>query len=179
MRLLKTLVASAALIGAAGTANAVPATWVDHIDFNPNVYVGFWDSYSYTHNVVDEGFTPFTDDIYSYDLSLNLFDDGDRGDELVKIDVLGLTGDTYALDLSGTEFGGWSLLGHIQLLLTGTYSVSIESYWGDFYLGDSTLTVWGEELGGDSVSVPEPATLGLLSLALLGFGAVSRKRNKV
>ena len=87
-------------------------------------------------------------------------------------------------NLSGSEYGGWTLAGQTQLSLTGLYSVTIRSLLGDFYVGGSSLTVRGEELGATgpvrnpSTSVPEPGTLSLFGLGLLGlgFGAGLRKK---
>ncbi len=41
-------------------ARALPYTWVDTIDFNPDVYIGNWDSYSYTHDLTDNTPWPST-----------------------------------------------------------------------------------------------------------------------
>ena len=171
MRGIKGLVATVLLAGA-GVANAGPAVWTDHINWNPDRYIGSGSSYSYTHNINDNGFSPLVDFISDYQLSVNLYDDGDRGLEIVLVDVPGITGDVLEFNVSGAEFGGWSLIGYLQLALTGLYDVTIASITGDFYLGDSTLTAWGE----DNTNVPEPATLGLLGLSLLGAGALARKK---
>ena len=92
------------------------------------------------------------------------------------ISALGVLGDQVFFDLSGTEYGGWSLLGFAQLSLTGLYDVTISSLSGDFYLGSSTLTVRGQDRG---VSVAEPSTLALFGLGLLGFAALARRRKNV
>jgi len=39
--------------------------------------------------------------------------------------------------------------------------------------GDSTLTAWGDDR---TTNVPEPATLGLIGLGLLGFAASRKKK---
>lgn len=163
------------LLASMATAHALPVTWVDTIDFTPDRYVAPFASYGYTHNIVDNGYTPFVDGIYGYSLNVNLYDDNDRAMDVALVDVPGILGDTLFFNLSGREYGGWSLIGQAQLILTGYYDVRITSLAGDFFLGSSTLTVRGEE---NSRSVPEPATLGLLGLGLLGVGAsVRRKKN--
>ena len=186
MRVLKGLLAVALLAGSL-TANAVPTTWVDVIDFTPDVPIGHgagqYPSYPYQHDITDNGYTPFVDFATGFQLSVNLYDDGDRGGEVAYVDVptilpgvLGLAeGDRVFFNVSGNEGGGWSLLGYLELLLTGRYDVTITSLTGDFYLGDSTLTVWGED---NSTSVPEPATLSMLGLGLLGLGVFGRRRRR-
>jgi hypothetical protein len=175
MKLVKSIVGAALLTAVVGTANAIPTTWTDTIDFVPNVPIGDGGSYSYQHDLTRDNFTPIFDAIDDFQLTVNLFDDGGRGDSLewVLIDVPGLLGDVIEFNVSGTEFGGWSLAGYLQLALTGLYDVTITSLTGDFYLGDSTLTAWGDDR---TTNVPEPATLGLIGLGLLGFAASRKKK---
>jgi hypothetical protein len=167
-------VLAAVLMTGSMAAHATPVTWVDSIDFTPDRYIAPYSSYSYSHNILDNGYNPGVDSIYNYALNVNLYDDNDRGLDVALINVPGLIGDTLFFSLSGSEYGGWSLEGQTQLTQTGTYGVTITSLIGDFFLGSSTLTVRGEENG--SRSVPEPGTLGLLGLGLLGVGAGMRKK---
>ena len=167
-------VLAAVLMTGSMAAHATPVTWVDAIDFTPDRYIAPYSSYSYSHNILDNGYNPGVDSIYNYSLNVNLYDDNDRGLDVALINVPGLIGDTIFFNLSGAEYGGWSLEGQTQLTQTGVYGVTITSLIGDFFLGSSTLTVRGEENG--SRSVPEPGTLGLLGLGLLGVGAGMRKK---
>jgi hypothetical protein len=168
---IKGMFAGAIALCSVTVANATPISWVDTIDFNPDRYIAPNSSVSYNHDILDNGYTPLVDSIYGYSLSVNLYDDGDNGLEVALVNVPGVGGDKVYFDLSGSEFGGWSLAGYGQLALTGLYDVTISSLWGDFFLGSSTLTVRGDER-----SVPEPGALGLLALAMLGMVAASRRK---
>src|SRR5690348_7445871 len=177
MRAFKGFLA-AALLACSFGANAVPMVWVDDIDFRPDIPIGpgvnQYPSWSYQHDIRDNGYTPLADFVLGYDLSVNLYDDNDAARETAKIDLPGAAGDVTFFDLSGSEFGGWSVLGHAQLLLTGLLNVTITSMRGDFYLGGSTLTAYG--IDNTPSSVPEPATLSLLGLGLLGMGFFGRRK---
>ena len=152
-------------------------TWTDYINFTPDRLVTPDAPAPYVHDLTDNA-VPFivgSDSIASYDLSINLYDD--QSDpwyaplEIAWIDLPGLFGDRVPFGLSGTEHGGWSIQGAWQIQSLGMLSVEIVSLAGDFYVGDSTLTVRGK-----SNSVPEPGTLALFGAALLGFGLIRRRR---
>jgi hypothetical protein len=161
-----------------GVANAGPMTWTDYYDFRPDVLLGPGDTKSFTHDITDgpNGFNRNTDNVSSYQLVFDLYDDrydGNKTSKETAVAWLGSTGQ-YGFNLSGTEYGGWTLIGALQLELTGRLTVAISSLLGDFYLGSSTLTVKGTSP--NSSSVPEPGTLALFGTALLGFGLIRRKR---
>jgi len=168
----------AAVLAMSGAVSvqATPVTWVDTIDVTPDRYISTDASFSYVHNILDDGYTPSIDAIYGYSLSVNLFDDNKEGLEVALVDVPGLLGDRVFFNLSGAEYGGWSLAGQTQLNETGAYAVTITSLIGGFFIGSSTLTVRGEDNGH---SVPEPGTLSLLGLGLLGVGAGLRRKKAV
>ena len=167
-------VATLAILGGslAGVANASPVTWTDFHDFTPDRLVTVLSPVVYTHDITDEGFNPWSDQVDSYSLSFNLYDDNDRADEIAVFSQPGDLLSAQFFDLSGTEgTNHWTLSGVWQLETTGRLLVAISSgsLFGDFYLGSSTLTVQGH-------SVPEPGTLALFGAALLGFGLIRRKR---
>lgn len=183
MRVFKGLLAAVLLAGSFA-ANAVPMVWTDYRDFNPDIKIGSGGSYPYYHDITDgpNGYNPFQDILVGYDLSVNLYDDGGNwdGGEAARINVSILDGFWGVLDgdrtyfsLSGTEYGGWSVSGFATLFLTGYYFVTIDSLYGDFYLGSSLLTAWGQDY---TTSVPEPTTLSLFGLSLLGLGFAARRR---
>jgi hypothetical protein len=163
-------------IGFAGAARAdyIPATWVDTATDASNVYIGNGQSFTYTHDLNDTGFRPLNDLITSFNLSINLADDQrSDGYELAFVDLPGFTGDSFvsSFGLSGAEYGGFSILGLLQLNALGTLTVTISSIIGDFNLVSSTLTAQGVS------NVPEPGALGLLGVGLVGI-ALSKRRRK-
>jgi hypothetical protein len=165
------IVGALAMIGLAGTANAafVPATWSDEI--GGTTYVGAYQPYTYSHNVA--GFNVGSDLITNFSLSIDLFDDA-RWDvfEIADIDITGW----HEGFVSSFEFGdnaftsGFSLFGLLELNTQGSLTVTVSSLLGDFYVGTSSLTARGYS------QVPEPGTIALLGLGLLGVGLGRRKK---
>jgi hypothetical protein len=166
-------IASLAILGGSmgGVANAGPVTWTDFHDFTPDRLITTFHSELYTHDITGGagGFNPGSDQVDSYSLTFDLYDDRDQAYEIALFSQPGDLFSNTFFNLSGTETAGWTLSGAWQLESSGHLTVAISSLLGDFYLGSSTLTVKGH-------SVPEPGTLALLGTALLGFGLIRRKR---
>ncbi len=173
--LTRTFVAVAALVGMAGTANAafVPATWTDSVGGTVKIQDG--GSYSYVHDLTDNGFRPLTDLITDFSLSINLSDDRDIWGEKAVINVGDLLGGiTYKFNFFSDNFNhGATLLGLIELNWLGTLSVTINSDYGDFYFRGSNLVAGGVA---DTRQVPEPETLAMFGIGLVGVAAAARRR---
>lgn len=167
-----------------GLASALPTTWTDTVDWNPDKYVGPKTGFGYTHDITDgaNGFDSYwmgnggNDIISSYSLLIALFDDVDTREEkeIAFINQPGLLADGfYNFNYTDNEFG-WSLRGLIKLNATGKLNVIIKSKTGDFYIDYSKLVARGDN--GESAPIPEPATMILLGTGIMGFAAASRKK---
>ncbi|MBM0104474.1 PEP-CTERM sorting domain-containing protein [Steroidobacter sp. S1-65] len=182
---MKRLFALALLaLGFAGSAQAdfIPATWTDSLNGGSNgIYIGSGQSYTYVHDLNDNGFRPLNDVISDFHLSINLADDSRSwfdGLELAFVDLPGVSGDSLVWDFGagGEEYGGWSIVGLLQLNVLGTLTVTISSVFGDFDLISSTLTANG--LSNVPANVPEPGALSLLGLGLVGMAVSMRRRRQ-
>lgn len=169
-------IASIALLAcAASVAQAKPMAWVDSIDFTPEIYFGSArqggiSTFTYTHNLLDNGFVPGTDLIFDYDLSIGLFDDRDRRGEWAFIDAPGLIADKIVEVNYNDVDMGVSLIGLFSLNLTGMLEITINRIAGDFFLGSSELNARGK-----THSVPESSSVVLMLLGLFGI-AFARRR---
>jgi hypothetical protein len=159
----RVIVGVAAVIGFASSANAayIPDSWNDMV--GGAHYVGNWQSYTYSHNITDSGFTPGSDIVDGLTLSIDLWNNSLFDVAYVNVDIDSLLG---GFVFGGQDFHGWSLNGSAELNDYGTLTVTITSLLGDFWVGTSTLRAWGRS----EVPVPEPGTIALLGLGLLGVG---------
>lgn len=167
-----------ALVGLASTAQAayVPATWTDTYDVGTGILIGGDASsqYSYFHDLTYDGFVVGSDLVTDFLLTIDLYDDS-RWDslELALVDLPGILGDSLVSTFSFGDdaYTGWSIVGLLELNLLGTLSVTITALSGDFLFGGSELVAHGY-----AASVPEPSTLALLGIGLLGIAVGARRR---
>ncbi|MFT5718314.1 MAG: hypothetical protein ACI9T7_002521 [Oleiphilaceae bacterium] len=146
-----------------------------------NAAHGNFDSLSFQHDINDNDFV--LGSALSGNLSINIYDDGRDGlggwkGEAAVIVVEGFDFDTGGLwgALLGSATPGWAseleLTALVALNADGFLDVTIKSLAGDFWVGDSTLTV---QTADAPTPVSEPGTLALLGLGLAGLGFTRRK----
>lgn len=139
-----------------------------------NEFVNLRNPLEYQHNLLAKGFVLGT--AISGSLSINIYDDQDLLGEGAVITVENFDFDTGgvwgAVVFSATP--GWANNLGINALAAlnehGYLKVQINGI-GDFWVGNSTLTI-------ETAEVPEPATLSLLALGLLGFAGISRRAQR-
>ncbi len=182
--LMKTWLVGCIGLGMSITANAAPVTptleWEDVVD-PVDIYMDYGDSYSFQHDITDNGFIVGTHVAESFTLTLNVYDDANSAqdigwcsagcdkNEAIKIDLPGHSADNLWAEISFDDIvTGFSLSGIVQLTSSGLLDVTIFQRQGDFYFGSSTLTVVGR--------VPEPSAVLLLGAGLVGLGFAARKR---
>jgi hypothetical protein len=163
---------AALLIAVPALANAY--TWDQTIDFNPAPQITLLSPFSFSHDLTTDGFNYNTDYISSYKMTLSLHNDKGMID-YVTIDQPGLFSDTTTLLLNwsvATVNTGTSVEGLWSLNKDGTLAITVKSIFGSFFLDSSTLVAQGTKA--PTAAVPEPASIALLAVGLIGIAVMRR-----
>jgi len=128
------------------------------------------DDYEYIHDITHSGFEPETDTIEYFSLWVFFQDDCDGNEEKAKITIDGTT-ESWKYKLSWPYVKIINFEGDLTLNESGLLTVDINRMKGDFYFKKSKLIA----IGCDYTRVPEPTTMLLLGLGLVGLAGVRRK----
>ena len=167
MRLGKLFSLIAVLGGSIGTAHAIPAFWDSSYSPDDPIKLTAPQSHSYTHDIRLDGYRPGIDSIDGALLTLWVNDDFDLlppRSEQVQLTFDGAAWGTYGVGILPLFFSPESLLSD------GLLHVTVGAYEGDFWFNASSLHVWGDR----ATTVPEPSTLALFGLGLMGMAFTVR-----
>ncbi|WP_196157335.1 PEP-CTERM sorting domain-containing protein [Reinekea sp. G2M2-21] len=165
MKLMKKIATLAVTVVFASAAFSNPI--VDTISVDE--YVGHWQSLDYTHDINDDGFV--LGSAVSGTLSISVSDDRDswwNSFEAVLFTIEDFDFDTGSFSFGTSFYNDLEVEALGALNGNGLLDVTITSLWGDFYVGESVLTV--------VTNVREPATLALFGFGIAALFAARRRK---
>ncbi len=139
-------------------------------------FVDYVSSYSYQHDLNDNSFT--LGSALSATLAIDIYDDAQCGGFECFVEWIPESAivqvEAFDFDSGGFTFGSFlgdlEINGLIALNTDGFLDITVRSVTGDFWVGNSTLTVVTAD-----AAVPEPSIIALFGLGLLGLGLARRK----
>ena len=165
---MKYLILALMVFGFAATrSDAVVISFYD--EYNPtDVLLTEGSNYSYTHDITNEGFNPIRDTIFYANYRLFIHDDeAADGYEILDLSWDNTSGpDDFLVEKSFYNFDVAADL----LQIDGRLVVNINVLRGDVIFKESQLVVLANS------SVPEPATIALFGLGLVGIGFGLRRK---
>jgi len=164
-KLFLLILVAAGVVYMSGTAHAVPVTFVDTMSDLGSIGMG--KSLTYTHSILDNGFSPSSDSLSSAGLTIDF--NGMLAFTTVNMDnVYNGTHLVWVLDNSlENMYVGVDLLQN-----DGQLVVTLKNEAGtNLTVTRSCLTATGNSAG--MAATPEPATMSLLGLGVLGLGGLA------
>ncbi len=161
------LIASAMLSPLAAHADVI----VDTVE--QREFVNWFGYHEYKHDISKPEYNFTLGSAIGGTLEVLVYDDGGAWDfgEAVLFVVEGFDFDTGGLTFGSAFLGDLEVNALGELNHDGMLNVKVKSLWGDFWVGDSTLTVYTAP-----TAVPEPSVLMLLGAGMLGLGLSRRRR---
>lgn len=156
------------------SVNSFAGLITDVETFGNGKLLNTFEQFSWTHNILDQGFTFGSAESASIEIafrddSKNFFKDGFEF-ATIQLGFLDFEDGAWFAIPTVNWFGDLGISSLARLNTDGTLFVQVTSTLGDFYIDRSTLSVVTK-----NVSVPESGSLMLLGLGLLGLGLMRRK----
>jgi hypothetical protein len=157
-----------------GTAQAVP--YADVITYSQYMTLGSSHTFNFDLNndVLTGGVDIGSEDVInSATLGVNFMDDSDPWYMPFEVALIIADSNVYVTEVE-TELWTANVLSQVQN--DHTLNVTVIGVGGDFYLGNATLSGnYTDRPAGATSPVPEPATMALLGMGVLGLFGLKRK----